>query len=134
MKYFFLFILFSVTSAQIFSQTFSIKGNIEDKETGTPLSYSNVRVLNSSLGTASNFEGEYEIKLSAGNYKLIASFIGYKTDTISIDLKSNVENMNFRLIQTDVSLPEIVIVPGENPALEIIRRAIQRKNERNKKI
>ena len=119
---------------QIFSQTFSVSGKITDKETGLALAYANVRVLNSSLGTASNHEGEYEIKLPAGKYKLITSYIGYKTDSISVDLRSDIENKNFNLIPIDVILPEIVVLPGENPALRIIREAIERKKERNRKI
>jgi hypothetical protein len=77
------FILFNNSPAQ----TFSVGGVIKDKSSGEPLSYANVRVLNSTLGTSSNIEGEYEIKLAAGNYELIASYIGYKTDTLSIYLK-----------------------------------------------
>jgi len=123
-----------VYSNQILSQTFSLSGKIQDKDTGRPLSYANVRILNSSLGTASNIEGKYEIKLPAGNYKFITSYIGYKTDTISITISSEMRDVNFNLIQTDITLPEIVVLPGENPALEIIRKAIERKKEREDKI
>ena len=126
--------LITALSINILPQTFSISGKITDKETGSTLAYANVRVLNSSLGTASNLEGEYEIKLSAGKYKLITSYIGYKTDTISIDLKSDIKEENFNLLPTDIILPEIVVLPGENPALKIIRKAIERKKEREKKI
>jgi hypothetical protein len=119
---------------RIFSQTFSISGKVADKETGLSLAYANVRVLNSSLGTASNLEGKYEIKLSSGKYELITSYIGYKTDTIFVDLKSDIKNENFNLLPTDITLPEIVVLPGENPALEIIRKAVERKKKREKKI
>jgi len=134
MKYLFLFFLLIIISKQIFPQTFSVTGKIKDKETGVSLSYANVRVLNSSMGTASNFEGEYEIKLPEGEYQLISSYIGYKTDTLYINLKSDLKDLDFKLIQTDVTLPEIVIYPGENPALEIIKKAIERKRERDEKI
>jgi hypothetical protein len=131
-----LFILFIILFSPGFlsAQNYSVRGKIQDTETGESLSFANVRVLNSSLGTSSNQEGEYEIKLAAGNYKLIASYIGYKTDTIYFNLKSDLRNMDFKLKQTDVTLPEIVIKPGENPALEIIRKAIERKRIRNEKI
>ncbi len=134
MKYLFLLLPLLIISNQTYSQTYSINGKIKDKESGAILNYANVRVLNSSLGTSSNLEGEYEIKLPKGEYQLIASYIGYKTDTISISLKSDLKNTDFKLIQIDVTLPEIVIHPGENPAFEIIRKAIERKNERNEKI
>ncbi len=123
-----------IYSNQILSQTFSISGKLRDKETGKPLRYANVRILNSFLGTTSNLEGKYEIKLLAGNHKLIASYIGYKTDTLSVILNSEMSEADFNLLQIDVPLPEIVVLPGENPALEIIRKAIERKKERESKI
>ncbi|MDO8550814.1 MAG: DUF5686 family protein, partial [Ignavibacteria bacterium] len=52
----------------------------------------------------------------------------------TVELKSDLRNADFYLVQTDVTLPEIVVLPGENPALEIIRKAIKRKRERNEKI
>ena len=121
-------------SLNIFPQTFSISGKIVDKETGSALAYANIRVFNSSLGTTSNLEGEYEIKLPAGKHSLVSSYIGYKTDTITVDLKSDIKNRNFNLLSTDISLPEIVVLPGENPALKIIKEAIEKKKEREKKI
>jgi hypothetical protein len=128
------YVLVLITAPQMLSQSYSVNGKISDKKNGMPLGYTNVRVLNSTMGTSSNLEGEYEIKLQAGNYTLIASYIGYKSDTINIDVKSEITNADFNLQQTEVTLPEIVVLPGENPALELIRKAINRKKERDKKI
>ena len=119
---------------RVFSQTFSVSGKVSDKEAGTPLGYTNIRVLNSTMGTSSNLEGEFEMKLQAGDYKLIASYIGYKSDTLFVKVKSDLANIDFNLSQTDVTLPPIVVLPGENPALRIIRKAIERKKKREKKI
>src|SRR5690554_1227107 len=127
-------ILTILLNSSLFAQTFSVKGTIKDKVSGKALSYANVRVLNSTLGTSSNNEGEFEIRLSPGNYILIASYIGYKTDSLSINLNKDIDNLNFNLVPTDVILPEIVVKPGENPALEIIRKAIARKKIRDEKI
>jgi hypothetical protein len=83
------------------------------------------------LGTAANIIGEFEIKLTAGKYSLAASYIGYYSDTIEVNLKENITGIDFLLKKTEILLPEIVILPGENPALEIIRKAIEKKKERN---
>ncbi|MGB5848946.1 MAG: DUF5686 family protein, partial [Ignavibacteriaceae bacterium] len=64
-----------------------------------------------------------------GNYILVASYIGYYTDTVVVNVSEDISDLNFGLKKTEVRLPEIVILPGENPALEIIRKAIARKNE-----
>ncbi len=125
-----LFCLSVITNAQ----QFTLLGRITDQETKMPLSFTNVRVAGSTLGTAANVEGEYELKLQSGTYKLIASYIGYYSDTIEVRLTQNLEPINFTLIRTQIDLPEVVVRPGENPALEIIRKAIEKKKERNEKL
>ncbi len=130
---YFILILFLITT-NIFAQTFTISGRVTDNQTGEALLYSNVRVINTTLGTAANSNGAYEIKLSSGTYSLVASYIGYYSDTVNVELKNNTTGVNFSLRRTEIILPEIVIKPGENPALEIIRKAIEKKKERNSKL
>ena len=125
--------LFLITT-NIFSQTFTLSGRINDSQLGEALPYSNVRVINTALGTAANTNGDYEIKLSSGTYSLVASYIGYYSDTVTVELKNNLAGIDFNLRKTEIILPEVVIYPGENPALEIIRKAIEKKKERNSKL
>ena len=132
MKQLFLIILFS--SISVFPQTLTIFGKVTDAKTGEPLPYANIRVMNTLTGTAANTSGEYELKLQPGKYNLIASYIGFYSDTVFIDLVSASTEIDFELEQTELQLPEVVILPGENPALEIIRKAIKKKNERNEKL
>ncbi|NWF49738.1 MAG: carboxypeptidase-like regulatory domain-containing protein [Ignavibacteriaceae bacterium] len=113
------------------AQNFSVSGSIIDFETKEHLGFANIRVLNSNLGTSSNKLGDYELKLSAGNYILVASYIGYISDTIKVELKSNLRDISFFLEPSKVDLPEITILPGENPAIRIIKKAIERKILRN---
>lgn len=116
------------------AQQYSIKGSVKDIQTDEELGYANIRVTGTTRGTAANIEGKYELKLKPGNYVLVASFIGYYSDTVFVKLNKDNSNLNFDLKKTKVRLPEIVVLPGENPALEIIRKAIERKNERNSKL
>ncbi len=115
-----------------FGQQFFVHGSVSEKSTGTPLIYANIRVLNSSLGTSSNKNGRYKLKLSKGKYKIFASYIGYSSDTLEINLQNDLSDVNFKLRQTNITLPEIVVHPGENPALRIIKAAIARKEEKDK--
>ncbi|MBT8391438.1 MAG: carboxypeptidase-like regulatory domain-containing protein, partial [Ignavibacteriaceae bacterium] len=131
MKFFPLFLLFFFQIS--FSQTFTVSGNAIDLKTNELLPYVNIRVLNTALGTAANINGDFELKLKEGTYTLVASYIGYYSDTTEVNLNKNLI-VNLKLKQTDISLPEIVIFPGENPALEIIRKAIEKKKEREAKL
>lgn len=118
----------------IFPQQFTVRGKVTDQQKLSELSFANIRVAKTTIGTSANVNGEYELKLTPGVYNLIASFIGYNSDTIKIQVNQNLLNINFALSQTKIDLPEIVIKPGLNPALEIIRKAIEKKKIRNQKL
>lgn len=135
MKFFLILILLFVINNTIHSQDyFNVEGLVVQSNTKIPLSFSNIRVAESTLGTAANKDGQFSLKLKRGSYKLIASYIGFVSDTIGIELNQNIVNVRFELAQTKISLPEILITPGSNPALEIIRNAILKKKKRENKI
>jgi len=117
-----------------YAQLFLVRGKILDKSSNTPLSYANIRIAGTTLGTSSNLSGEFELKLESGKYEIIASYIGYISDTISLELNKDVYDLKFSLKPTEINLPEVVVRPGENPAIEIIRKAIEKRKEREKKI
>ena len=133
MKRIFLFLVLFTFIVITEAQQFSVSGKVSDGLTNDPLLFANIRVLNSSLGTSSNRNGDYELKLKRGAYKLTVSYIGYISDTVLIVLDKNLRDVNLELTQTKIILSEIIIRPGENPAIPIIRKAIQRKDERNQK-
>jgi hypothetical protein len=123
-----------VFSVGALAQQYKIEGIVTDRETDRSLSFTNIRVTGTTTGTAANLEGKFELKLKAGSYVLVASYIGYYSDTIIVDLSEDITGLAFKLSKTEVILPEVVILAGENPALEIIRKAIEKKNERNEKL
>ncbi len=129
MKHFFILLILCLFSFNIPAQQILIKGHTTD-ELRNPLPFTNIRVTGTTLGTSSNREGEYELKLNPGNYGLIASYIGYISDTVEIKADTGTIQRDFILKQTNIILPEITILPGENPALEIVKKAITRKKER----
>lgn len=131
-KLFFLIILL-VTQTLLFGQKQTVKGKITDRDDKRPLSFANVRIDSSNIGTSANVDGTYLLKLDKGNYKLIASYIGYKSDTINLSVNMYLP-INIKLQKTSIKLDEVTVLPKENPAIEIIRRAIKTKILRNKKL
>ena len=129
---YFLLAVFFIKTA--FAQKYFVRGYVKDKNTGAPLSYTNIRVLNSTFGTSANKNGEYELRLEIGKYKLAASCIGYISDTVSISLEKNLLEINFNMTETNINLPAITVLPGENPAVPIIKKAIEKKKERDAKL
>ncbi len=125
--------LFLIFSFQINAQQFLIKGRVVDKNDNHFISYSNIRVEGTHQGTSSTYEGLFQLRLEKGNYKLIVSNIGYISDTVDVKLNSD-KFLEIKLQPVPINLSEITVLPGENPALEIIKRVIEEKHKRNEKI
>ncbi|HEX9253197.1 MAG TPA: DUF5686 family protein [Ignavibacteriaceae bacterium] len=116
------------------AQQVTIKGKIVDAVLKSTLSFANIRVAETTLGTSSNANGEFELKIEKGTYILVASYIGYYSDTLIVNADKIINEVNFSLQPSELILPEVLVKPGVNPALEIIRKAIEKKNLRNSKL
>ena len=113
--------LFSQTSM---AQTAQIFGIVKS-EKGEPMPYTNVVILGKAIGTSTNYDGEYSLKLNPGNYKISYQFIGYKSEVREISLSANEKiEINPTLSVEKVFLNAVeVSAKAENPAYEIIRNA-----------
>jgi len=84
------FILFSIIifagmPSIIFSAaTGRVTGRVVDTKTGEPLIGANVVVEGTSMGSATDLSGNYQIKnIPTGSYTLVATYIGYQTKKIT---------------------------------------------------
>ena len=85
---------FLLVSNALLSQE-NIKGQIfsKSKENLIPLKGVNIYWLNTSIGTISNEDGKFSIPANNNSKKLIISFIGFQTDTLNIEKKSNISHV-----------------------------------------
>jgi outer membrane receptor for ferrienterochelin and colicins len=105
----FLIILLVTASIHLQAQNRSISGSVKDKQTTEALLFSNVVILGTTIGTASDANGYFKLDIPKEheNGKLIATFLGYNADTIQ--LTSNKAIYNFNLTPGEGSLKEVVI-------------------------
>lgn len=86
-----LFILFFSLPLLLTAQN-SLDGKVFDKALNEPLTGANILIENSFYGAYTDADGEFSFtRISTNNIKLIVSYIGYKTDTIPIDLSKDSE-------------------------------------------
>ena len=79
----FLFIFF--ISLNGLAQTGNIRGFVYEKSSGEPVIFCNVILKGTTIGASTDINGMYNIaKVKAGNYTLIATYIGYDTTEIKI--------------------------------------------------
>ncbi len=103
----FFFLIIAMPSA--LSQTSSISGKVMSE--GKPVEFCNIYLSGTSIGTISDTLGKYALKnVKAGNYKIIASSIGFKKQEKKVQVKENEKlTINFNLQEDDNQLNEVVI-------------------------
>lgn len=117
----------------LIAQTYEIRGSIFDLSTNKPLEYVTIKVADTTIGTTSGKDGRFFIRLKPGSVKLIFSYIGYHTDTSYFYITDEDTERNIYLRPSEI-MTESIEVYGEDPAYEIIRKAIRYKREFKSKL
>ena len=120
-KLVFAFLALIVSAAPVLAGvTGKIAGRVTDKQTGEPLPGVNVFIVGTSLGSATDANGEYVIlNVPPGTYTLRASFIGYSTVEVQ-NLRVSIDRttrQDFEL-QPEIIAGEEVVVVAERPMVQ----------------
>lgn len=114
-------LLIFVINGFIFAGTTGkIAGKAMDKITGEPLIGTNILIVGTNLGAASDIDGNYFIiNIPPGQYEIKASMIGYSSYTfqnvrVSVDQTTKID---FKLGEESVELTE-VIVTAQKPLIQ----------------
>jgi len=97
-------LLFTSTT---FTQTWYIKGNIKDALTNKGLSYVNIGIADTTLGTITNSKGEFELSIPHNRNEIIFSYIGYKTEVYQVE--NDDTSLTINLIPTNYLLQEVSV-------------------------
>lgn len=112
----------------VFPQQYTIKGKIFDAQTKEPIPFASVILKGTMFGTNTDFDGNYTLTTDKIADSLIAIYIGYQRMAAPVKRGvSQVINIPFYALQEGISLNEVVVKAGENPAHRIIRLAIAHK-------
>ena len=111
-----------------------LKGSITDSSK-QPIPFVNIYIENSYVGTTSNEQGDYVLTLSQpGTYNIVFQFLGFKTQSKTIEIKEFPYVLDIILLEEKISLNEVVISSNENPANRIVRAAIENRKLQLEKI
>jgi hypothetical protein len=86
-----------------------ITGQVTDAETKEPLAGASIFAQNTTRGTVTNKDGQFELHLEKGGYELVISYTGYTPRTINLDVTNVDRQFNLALQKADNSLSEVVI-------------------------
>lgn len=121
----------------IFSTLFACAGKISgiiSDDKGNALPYASVSIKGTKKGTTTNSSGMYSIELNPGQYTLVAQYVGYARSEKPITVSTNEQTVNFILSIQELTLSEVIVKKGEDPAYEIIRNAIKKRNFYNDQV
>lgn len=111
-------IMFLLVSYASFAQS-TITGTVKDNA-NQPLPGVNVLIQNTSKGSSTDFNGEYEISsVEDGTYTIVASFMGYKTVTKKVEVNGTNVTVDFVLEEDAAMLDDVIITGVTNPRSKI---------------
>ena len=89
MKNVYLLLFMMLASAVAMAQTRTLTGIVRDSATNNPVQYASVKVTGKNVAATTGSDGAFSISLPAANVTLDVSYVGYATQTISVDNNDN---------------------------------------------
>ncbi len=88
--------------------SYTLSGFLKDKTSGETLIGASVYVPGTNKGTVTNGFGFYSLQLPKGKYDLEYSYVGFASQKVAIDLKSD-KRHNMTLGYTELELPSVMV-------------------------
>jgi hypothetical protein len=104
-RHVFLFLL--LVSSFMAGAQFNVSGRVIDSASKEPMVGASVYCQNTTIGTATNKQGEFSLNLKSGGYELIITYTGYVTKLI-------------RISHTDEKIPDIELIKEEKSLGEVV--------------
>jgi hypothetical protein len=114
-------ILFQTANAQkIYGTVFNSQGDL--------LPYASITIKGTNKGSSANDKAKFSINVSAGTYTIVCQNLGYNLTEKKVTVNGDTE-LTFILTDQKLSMETVVVKNGgEDPAYEVIRSAIKKRN------
>lgn len=104
LSFLFIFCMLVVSTASAVAQT--VQGTVTSESDGNPLPGVNIVVEGTTIGTNTDLNGEFQLNVPSLNETLVVSIVGYQTQTIPIDGRSE---LNISLVLDVLDIGEVVV-------------------------
>ncbi len=110
----------SVSAQKIYGTVFNSQGDL--------IPYSSITIKGTTKGASANDKAKYAISLASGTYTIVCQHIGFTSEEKTVKVSGDTE-VSFILSDQKLSMETVVVkTGGEDPAYEIIRNAIKKRN------
>lgn len=121
-------ILFSVINVN--AQKTEVSGKVTEAGSKNTIPYVSIYFKGTFTGTMSDLNGNYNLSSTKPSAIVEFSAVGYKSKEFTIKLNT-VNKLDVSLEEDIISLGEVTVRPGENPAIPLFRKIIEHKKENN---
>lgn len=112
-------VLFSLAPLAIFAQknnTTTITGHVIDKKTQEHITYINIALKGTTIGTMTDGTGHYSLKnLPAGKFTVVVAGVGYARAEKEVNIEPNKSiTLNFEVEEESIVMDEVVVSSNRN--------------------
>ncbi len=106
------FLLFTATfiNSAAAQSSYSITGTVLNEVTGTGMPVASVFAQNTTIGTATDKDGNFTLQLPSGGYDLVFSYTGFKTEITRVSGANSSEKIIIKLKEKEKELEAVSIV------------------------
>ena len=95
-----------------------IRGVVTDMVTGMPLPGAGLRIPETGKACVCSNQGLFEIEIPVSNeFRLLVSYVGYRTDTVLLHSSQNIRFFTLRLVPLQIEIPEIIVAACRSNSL-----------------
>ncbi len=101
-------LLVAFADSSLLAQALEISGTVTESQTGEVLPGANVQVRGTNLGTAADRDGKFNMRLpNFTEATLVVSFIGYKTEEVTV--QASTSDLNIAMEEDVLKVSEVVV-------------------------
>ncbi|MEI6900940.1 MAG: DUF5686 family protein, partial [Bacteroidota bacterium] len=120
--------LLTFTFNLIAQEPVQVSGKVIDSKSKVPLAFVNIIINHDNFsGGTTDIDGKFDLSSSHHIHSLDLSYVGY--NSLNYKLTCNTERIVIQLVQKEIELKEVEILPGTNPAHRIIRNALDNRDQ-----
>lgn len=116
-------------SAGVAAQSTRVRGRVTDAVTGAPIPFASIIFPGTTTGITTDDEGLYALETRDTVSRIEVTFVGYAPQSRQLTPRT-FNTADFALEPVEFGIEQIVVTPGDNPALPILRE-VRRHRDRN---
>ena len=128
--FFFFLLFFEVLGLN--AQQYTLRGKVFAADNKEALPFVSILIKGTTIGTQTDFDGNFVIKTTKPGDSLIAVYVGYNRLARPISKTQIDQEINFPLVAQNLELEEVTVKAGDNPAHRIIRNCVKNRDANNK--